>query len=166
MLKKVEYAEFYLVFVVAGIGFLCDITGGLNAIIIIFSKNYRAIVPILLSGAVLCAVLNMFLIPGFGLLGAALAYSLTMFILNFTYWAYLKFKFNLQPFNFNFVKVILLSFLVLLVGVYIPYLDNFFLDVAIRSGLMTVLYVSGIFWLNISNDINEAILQVLNKIKS
>lgn len=165
ILKKPEYAELYYVFIVVAIGFLCDITGGLNGAIISFSKNYRVIMYILIVAAAVCALLNMLFIPNFGIIGAALAYTLTMFALNFFYWIYLLLKFKLQPFRFSFVKVMLISAFVLLVGVYLPYVDNFFVDVAIRSALMALLYTGLIYFLKISADINEAIDQLLIKLR-
>ncbi|MFC5284578.1 lipopolysaccharide biosynthesis protein [Pedobacter alpinus] len=166
MLKKPEYVNYYSVFVVVAIGFLFDITGGLNGAIISFSKKYKLVMYILVSAAALCAFLNVLFIPKYGMLGAALAYSLTMFALNFTYWAFLTFKYKLQPFNFTYIKVVLMGFLVLTLGIYIPYLNNFFVDVIIRSGLMSLVYVGLIFTFKISPDINEAILQVINKVKT
>lgn len=166
MLKKPEYGNFYSVFMVIGIGFLFDITGGLNGAIISFSKKYKLVMYILVVAAGLCAILNVILIPNFGMLGAALAYSLTMFALNFTYWAYLAFNYKLQPFNFTFIKVILIALVVLSIGIYLPYLNNFFADVFLRSGLMAFTYIGLIFSFKISPDINEVILQILNKVKT
>lgn len=166
MLKKPEYVDFYYVFIVVALGFLLDITGGLNGTIIIFSKKFKIMLPILLSAVLLCALLNMLFIPHFGILGAAMAYSITTLALNFTYWLYLLLKYGLQPFSFAFVKLLFIALLVLLVGIYIPRMDNFFIDVIIRSGIISVLYLCSVYFLNISTDINEAINQVFNKLTS
>nr|WP_294897309.1 lipopolysaccharide biosynthesis protein [uncultured Pedobacter sp.] len=165
VLKKPEYADFYYVFLVIGVGFLCDITGGLNGAIISFSKNYKIVMYILLLAAGLCTLLNILFIPRFGIIGAAFAYTLTTMALNFFYWAYLVIKYKLQPFSFAFIKVILVGLTVLLIGIYVPYLNNFFVDVIIRSGIMTVVYLAMIYYLNISTDITEAIHQILLKFK-
>jgi O-antigen/teichoic acid export membrane protein len=161
VLKKPEYTNFYYVFVVVGVGFLCDITGGLNGAIISFSKNYKVVMYVLIAAAVLCTLLNMIFIPKFGIVGAALAYSLTTLALNFSYWLYLLLKHQLQPFSFAFVKVILVGVFVLLIGIYIPYLNNFFVDVIVRSSLMASIYLIMIYYLNISSDINDAINQLI-----
>ncbi|WP_017260303.1 oligosaccharide flippase family protein [Pedobacter arcticus] len=166
MLKKPEYADFYYVFIVVALGFLVDITGGLNGIIIIFSKKFKIMMPILLSAVALCALLNVIFIPMFGILGAALAYSITTLALNFTYWLYLLLKYGLQPFSFAFIKLIIIALAVLFIGIYLPVSDSFFLDVLFRSSLMAVIYLCAVYFLHISTDINEAINQVLNKLKS
>ncbi len=166
LLAKPEFAEFYYVFIVVALGFLVDITGGLNGIIILFSKTYKFMMPILLTAVVLCAFLNMIFIPRFGILGAAVAYCLTTLALNFTYWLYLLLKYGLQPFSFAFVKLIMIGVIVFFVGAYIPIIDNFFFDVLLRSGVVSIIYISAVYILNISPDINEAINQVFNKLKS
>lgn len=165
LLKKPEYVNFYSVFIVVAIGFLFDITGGLNGAIISFSKHYKLVMYILISAALLCALLNIYFIPQYLMLGAAIAYTITMFLLNFTYWAYLKFKHRLQPFNVNFVKVLSIGALSLLVGLYVPIIDNFLIDVFIRSFVMSFIYIGLIFAFKISPDINEAILQLIKKFK-
>lgn len=165
VLKKPEYTEYYAVFIVVALGFLVDITGGLNGAIISFSKNYKVVMYVLIAAAVLCTLLNMIFIPKFGIVGAALAYALTTLALNFTYWLYLLLKHQLQPFSFAFVKVIVVGVFVLLIGIYIPYLNNFFVDVIVRSSLMASIYLVMIYYLNISSDINDAIDQVIYKLK-
>lgn len=165
LLYKPEYADFYWVFVVIGLGFLFDITGGLNGAIISFSKHYKLVMYVLISAAILCAFLNIMLIPVYGMLGAALAYSITMFALNFTYWLYLTLKFKLQPFNAQFLKLIMINLVVLAFGLWLPNLGNFFFDVFVRSILMFGFYSGLIYFFKISTDINEFIDQILHKLK-
>ncbi|MBU2046374.1 MAG: polysaccharide biosynthesis C-terminal domain-containing protein, partial [Bacteroidetes bacterium] len=165
LLHKPEYANFYGVFVVIGLGFLFDITGGLNGAIISFSKHYRLVMYILIFAAVLCAALNVILIPKIGMMGAAISYAITMFALNFTYWFYLNFKYKLQPFNAKFIKLILIALAVLLFGIFLPYWYNFYVDVIYRSGLMALFYLRLSYSFKISPDINEFIDQILGKLK-
>ncbi len=166
MLDKPKFTEFYYVFIVVALGFLVDITGGLNQMIILFSKKFKVMLPILLSAVSLCVLLNVILIPMFGIIGAALSYSVTTLALNFTYWLYLLLKYGLQPFSFAFIKLIIIAVAVLLIGIYLPVSNNFFLDVLFRSSLMAAIYLCAVYFLHISTDINEAINQVLNKLKS
>lgn len=165
LLHKPEYADYYGVFVVVGLGFLFDITGGLNSAIISFSKDYKIIMYILVVAALFCTVSNIILIPKVGMMGAAISYSLTMLLLNFTYWVFLFKKHGLQPFNLQFIKLMVLAVIVLAIGYYIPYVKNFFFDVVIRSGIMALLYVGISYVLKISLDINEFVDQILKKLK-
>jgi O-antigen/teichoic acid export membrane protein len=165
MLKKPEYVNYYDVFIVLGLGFLLDITGGLNGAIISFSKNYKLTMYILVAAALICVGLNVLLIPKFGMLGAAISYSTTMLLLNFSYWAFLTYRYKLQPFNIQFVKLLLIAIAVLMIGLLLPYLNNFFIDVPVRSLLMLSIYTVLIYYFKISTDINEFIKQIIDKIK-
>jgi O-antigen/teichoic acid export membrane protein len=164
LLNKPEYRNFYFVFIVVGIGFLFDITGGLNGAIISFSKDYKLVMYILIGAAIICVILNFVFIPKYGMLGAAISYTSTMFLLNFTYWLYLFIKYKLQPFNLQFLKLMSISALVLVIGILLPTLNSFFLDVPYRSFTMLILYTVLIYSLKISEDINQFIKQVLAKV--
>jgi len=165
LLKKPAYVNYYDVFIVLGLGFLFDITGGLNGAIISFSKNYKLTMYILVAAALICIGLNVILIPKLGMLGAAISYSSTMLLLNFSYWSFLTFRYKLQPFNIQFIKLIIISIMVLIIGLMLPYLNNFFVDVPVRSLLMLSIYTILIYYFKISSDINEFINQIINKIK-
>jgi O-antigen/teichoic acid export membrane protein len=163
LLHKPEYVGYFYVFVLLGCGFLVDITGGLNGAIISFSKHFRVIMWFLLAAVGVSLVINYTLISKFGLIGAACSYVLTMLFLNTGYWLYLKLKFNLQPFNLKHVLILLISSGVLLVGLSLPELDNYYLDVVYRSLLITVLYAGLSYFFNISEDINDLVNKVLKR---
>lgn len=165
LLYKPEYANFYSVFIVIALGFLIDITGGLNTIIISFSKHYKLIMYFLVCATILCVLLNIILIPKIGMLGAALAYTITTFALNFTYWLYLNLKYKLQPFNFQFVKLIFIGIIALVVGLILPKFGNFYIDVMLRSSLLTIIYLGLSYIFKISPDINDFINQIILKLK-
>jgi O-antigen/teichoic acid export membrane protein len=164
LLNKPEYKNYYFVFIAIGIGFLFDITGGLNGAIISFSKHYKLVMYILLVAALVCVILNFIFIPKLGMLGAAISYTCTMFLLNFTYWLYLLIKYKLQPFNIQFIKLMVISAVVLTIGILLPKLNSFFLDVPYRSVSMLILYTLLIYSFKISNDINQFINQILSKV--
>jgi O-antigen/teichoic acid export membrane protein len=155
------YEPYFDVFVIVGIAFLVDITGGLNSAIISSSKSYKLVMYLLTAGVALCFGLNMLLIPKIGMAGAAYSYLITMFALNFAYWLYIKVRFGLQPFNRSYLWVILISLLSLLIGIYLPVINNFFIDVVYRSAIVTLIYLTLTYWLNISVDINELIDKAL-----
>ncbi|WP_295651423.1 polysaccharide biosynthesis C-terminal domain-containing protein [uncultured Mucilaginibacter sp.] len=159
--KNAIYEPYFDVFVIVGIAFLVDITGGLNSAIISSSKSYKLVMYLLTTGVLLCFGLNILLIPKLGMSGAAYSYLITMFALNFTYWLYIKVKFGLQPFTKSYLWVVLVSLISLFVGIYLPAINNFFVDVAYRSLIVALLYLALTYWLNISVDINELIDKAL-----
>jgi len=95
------------------------------------------------------------------MVGAAISYTLTMFILNFIYWLFVKVKFELQPFGKAHLLVLLVSAVALAVGLYLPLVHNIWFDVILRSGIVAIVYVSLSYLLKISADINELFDNVL-----
>lgn len=166
LLHKPEYSQHFAVFLLVGLGFLADITGGLNAAIIGFSKYYRVVMLFLICAAISCAMLNIISIPRYGITGAALSYFLTMFLLNFIYWLYLYIKFGFQPFNSKYLIVLAIATLSLIIGSYIPELTNFYIDTFVRSSVTGIIFVGSVYYSNISPDINEVLDNYLFKRKA
>jgi O-antigen/teichoic acid export membrane protein len=103
----------------------------------------------------LCGALNWMLIPKIGMAGAAVAYLLTMFLLNFSYWLFIKIKFKLQPFDRSFLIVFTIASISLAIGLYVPKLNNFIIDMGVRSLAVGLVYAILAYWFKISEDINQ-----------
>jgi len=163
LMNRPEYSQYFWVFVIVGLTFLVDITGGLNGQIINFSRYYRYTTYMITAAVFVCAFLNWLLIPHFGLVGAALSYLVIMVILNFLYWLFILVKFRLQPFDAKYLAVLLISAVSLAVGIYMPVFDNILLDIALRSVAATLVFTGSILGFNISEDINELYRNALIK---
>lgn len=151
------------IFIVIGLGFLVDITGGLNTYIITSSHKYRLVTILVTLASLFCITLNYFLIPLYGGMGAAIAYLATMTGLNFCTWFYIKYRFKMQPFTYKHLLVIIIAVLSYAAGKYFWTLNNVYLDIVIRSGITTVLYVLLTYVFKISEDLNEKIDKTLEK---
>jgi O-antigen/teichoic acid export membrane protein len=162
VLHKVEYSSYFNVFIVIGLAFLADMTGGINGYILNVSKYYKWTTYLIGASVVFCGVINWLLIPQIGIMGAALAYLFTMVLLNFMYWLFLKIRFGLQPFGRAHFLILLVSGVTFCVGWFMPTINNFWLDVIIRSGLVGLIYITMAYFLKISEDINLVIGKVLN----
>ena len=161
ILHKPAYDHYFNVLIIIGIAFLVDITGGLNSHIISSSKQYRLVTLSSMTAAVLVAILNFLLIPMYGMMGAAIAYLLTMLALNLTYHFYIQIKFGFQPIGKAHALILMISMISLLVGLYIPRVDNDYIDFFVRSTAVTIIFTSSAYFLNVSEDINKAINQLL-----
>ena len=161
LLHKSAYNQYFNVFIVVGIAFLVDITGGLNSHIISSSKSYKLVTYLLVAAVVFCTGLNYVLIPHLGMMGAAVAYLATMFALNFVYWLFIKVKFKLQPFDITYVYILIITIISLLAGLYLPVVPGFFLDLVYRSGIVALIYISLAYLFKISEDINLVMDNVL-----
>ncbi|MGZ3753816.1 MAG: hypothetical protein ACXVAY_05290 [Mucilaginibacter sp.] len=163
LLHKPEYTNFFNVFIVVGLGFLADMTGGVNGYIINLSKHYKLTTYFIVASVIFCGIVNWVLIPKFGMMGAAIAYALSMFILNFMYWLYVKVKFNLQPFKKTHLLIILISVIALIAGKFLPTMNNFWVDVSLRSCIVLVIYVMLTYFFEISDDINTLFNKVIKR---
>jgi O-antigen/teichoic acid export membrane protein len=163
--RNPEYTDpkYFGLFLVIGLGFLVDITGGLNAYIISVSHKYRLITYFAIASTTLCIVLNYLLIPKIGSMGAALAYLVTISLYNFVNWLYIKYRFKMQPFNYKNLLVIVIAVISYFAGAYIWKMPNVILDIAVRSGVTTVVYGLLTYWLKISDDVNEKVDQTITK---
>jgi len=165
VLHKSQYAHYFDVFIVVGLAFLADMTGGLNGYILNLSKYYKW-TTYLIGGAVgVCALSNWALIPRIGIMGAAVAYLLTMVMLNFAYWIFLKIKFDLQPFAKAHLLIIIIALLAFCAGWFIPQINSIWIDALVRSFAIAIVYVLLAYFLNISEDINLVFDKILKRNK-
>jgi len=165
ILKKPEFALQFDVFVLIGLSFLVDITGGLNLHIISVSDKYRLVTLVTVVSSICCVVLNYFLIPSMGGIGAALAYLITVIGINFYNWLYIKQTFKMQPFTSKHIIVIAVSVLCYVVGYYFWKMPELYLDIFVRSSVVTLIFCSLIYVFKVSPDINEKIDDTFQKIK-
>jgi len=160
-----EKANEFNVFIIIGLGFLVDITGGLNTYIITTSHKYRLVTGLVILSSVLCIILNYFLIPVYGGMGAAIAYLSTMTFMNICTWFYIKYRFKMQPFTYKHLIVIGITIVSFLVGNNFWRAPNLYLDILIRSGVTAVLYGGLTYVFHVSVDLNEKIDSTLTRFK-
>ena len=143
------------VFFFIGLSRLIEMTTGLNNTIVYYSKYYAwSLVSLTLSAAGTIA-LNLWLIPRFGITGAAMASCVSIAAYNtFTVglvWA----KFGLFPFSRNTLLVIGLGLAAFAAAYFLPKTGFALLDIALRSGGFVVVFGLLVFWLRVSSDLNE-----------
>jgi O-antigen/teichoic acid export membrane protein len=113
---------------------------GLNAIIIQLSTFWRFDFASTLTYSLLGIPLNYFLITKYGMVGAAIASVIAMFIYNTIRFVFLWKKFGLQPFSFRNLWVLVLGTATIGAVYLIPEMPNIYLD-----GLFRSLVFAGIF---------------------
>ncbi len=163
MINKSEFTEQFNVFVIIGLSFLIDITGGLNGHIIASSHKYKLVTALVLCIALLCIGLNYILIPLYGGTGAAFAFLITTSLYNFCTWFYIKYRFKMQPFSHKHLLVLATSILCYFIGAYLWKIPNLYLDILIRSSITTLVFGFIIYYLKVSLDINEKVDSTLVK---
>lgn len=161
MINKNEFTEQFNLFIIIGLSFLIDITGGLNGHIISSSHKYKLITALVICTALFCIGLNYILIPLYGGIGAAFAFLITTALFNFCTWFYIKYRFKMQPFSSKHLLVLVASFIAYIIGAYFWKIPNLYLDILIRSSITTLVFGFIIYYLKVSTDLNEKVDRTL-----
>ncbi len=155
------YQAGYAVVILVGAGKLADMFFGPSSEIIVLSKYYWFNIILLLSLAVMTIALNNLLIPRYGLVGAASGAALSLVLFNFVKFIFVWATLGLQPFNWQFFKVLSIGAVTWAASMILPATENVMVDMILRSGLMSLVYGGLVFGLKVSPDVNEVVRRVL-----
>lgn len=148
-----------------GISILIDMATSINAQIINFSKLYRFNLYAVLGLAILNIIFNLIFIPKWQLAGAALATLCSNFLYNLIKAIFIWVKFKMQPFSINTLKILVLTFLTFVIVTYCPMSDNVWINMLIRSILVSLIYGGLALTFQVSEDINGLLKKALDFIK-
>ena len=160
-----EYSGGILVVFMIGISKYFDLILGNNNAIIFNTKYYRAV---LFLGVLLVAVaigLNMIFIPLYGIMGCAFATLLSITLYSLAKLLFVVKRLHLFPFTVQTVYSIGITFLLFLLFYFWEFSFNPIISIALKSVLVTILYVYINYKFTISPEINQAIDVVLKKIR-
>lgn len=163
LLKKPEFAGTFGIFIVIGLSFVIDATGGINSDILATSDKYRVDTVFNIIFLAVNVILNFVFIPIYGGVGAALATTLSYLIFNLMKWLYIKIRFKMQPFGIRHLIVLLIAGGALLIGIYLPVIGNVWIDILYRSIIVAGFYFGLILLLKLSEDINEKFFKILRR---
>ncbi|MCK9639580.1 MAG: polysaccharide biosynthesis C-terminal domain-containing protein [Prolixibacteraceae bacterium] len=152
---KPEYLAGKWVIFFIGFGCLMDMATGANSSLMGTSKYYKVQSYLLLILVVLLVSLNLFLIPRYGLTGAAVSSAASLGVLNLLRYLFLYFKYDFQPYNRRFIYVILIGTVAYLIAFSIPVKFHYIFDILLRSTIFSLLYLIPIYIFKISDDLNK-----------
>jgi O-antigen/teichoic acid export membrane protein len=153
--KSYEEGKYVIFFI--GLGSLINMAGGVNTAVISFSPYFRWNTYFSIILLVLIVITNMAFIPLYGITGAAVATTISLFLYNLGMYILLKLRYNFQPFNIKHLLVIIYSLLGIFVCIFIPNFSNFIIDTLIKSTVFSILFGLLIFGTKISPDMNQFI---------
>lgn len=156
-----KWVVFYI-----GLSKLFDLATGVNTEIIGTSKYYKIDLFFLGFLGITAIITNILLIPPYGIAGAALASAISVFLFNILRSLFLLIKFKIQPFSTDTVKVLIIGGIVLFINFLIPYLDNLYLDIVIRSLVILLLFGGMVFLTKASEELNIIALKIIKRINS
>lgn len=158
------YSEGISVVLFIALGKLSDMIFGVNGEIIVMSKYYRFNVVAIGILAASTIVLNFYLIPIYGIEGAAIASFIAMLTFNLIKFIFVWVKFNLQPFSFKSLILLLIIAVTIIGESLLPKFDLLLLDLIIRSALITILLVLPTYYLKVSIEFNKVLESVFARI--
>lgn len=157
------YASGKNVILILSFGYLIEMATGINQVIIANSKYYRydTFFVFLMVGLIILA--NMIFIPIYGIMGSAIATALTVSANNIVRFVFLKIKFQMQPYDFNSLKIILIAGLAILPSFFIPIIFNKYIDIAIRSSMVGGIFILLMLKLEATPELNNKIRKNLKR---
>lgn len=148
-----------------GLAHLTSVGASVNNEIINYSKYFRFTVVAIIFLAILNIGLNLYLIPRYDLIGAALATFISMALSNALKVIFIWVKFKIHPFSKETLGLLLISLTLFYIVWFIPNLSNPFLNIAFKSVIFASVYITTVFKLKLSLDFNDLFLGLIKKIR-
>jgi len=104
---------------------------------------------------------NLIFIPIFGLNGAALATTISLILYNLVRLIFIYKKMKILPFTKATIKLVFAFTLVLIIGSFLPNVDNIYIETIYKSGVVALLYFVLNWVFNISEEVNSLIIKIL-----
>lgn len=152
---EVAAGKYVLLFV--GISRIVEMGTGLNNYMVYYSRYYLWSLVSLGVLAVANIAFNLWLIPRYGMNGAAVATLLSVTCYNAVSVGLVWLKFRLQPFSRKSLLAVLLALAVFFVVRFIPLTGVHLLDIALRSGSYLLAFGLLMLRFRISPDLNDGL---------
>jgi O-antigen/teichoic acid export membrane protein len=165
MPKGDVYAAGKWVVLIIGAGKLVDMLFGPSSEIIVYSKYYAFNILLIVLLAVVIVTANNYLIPAYGINGAAAAAALAMVVFNGVKFVFIWIKLGIQPFSFQFTKVLSIGAVAWTASMLLPRVEPVWLDMIVRSGLIAIIFSALVLGLKISPEANEIARKAMAKIR-
>lgn len=140
---------------------------GLNGSILVTSKKYKYDVyfTLLLIGVVYA--LNLFLIPIYGAIGAAISTLIALFLYNAIRLFFVAYHFKMVPFAKNQLPLLLLGVLTVLIGSFTIHIStNPIVQIVIQTTLVSILFLAPLYFLKLEEETVGFIKNMLERAKN
>ena len=154
MLNQDGYSIGIPIVIIVSFGKLYSMSIGCVNNIISNSKYYYYTFWFSLFSSVLAVVLNIYLITDYGIVGAAYATLIVIFIMNSLKLYLIKVKFNIHPYSKDTAKIIVLSIIGYIIFSNLKLDFQPVLNIIIKSSLILILYTLSAYIFRLSNDVN------------
>lgn len=157
--EKILPAKYVVLFL--GLAKLTDMLTSVNGQIIGFSPRYRFNLYAVIFLGIINVFLNIYLIPKFQIVGAAMATAISLVLYNIIKLGFVYFHFSLQPFSRSTLKLLALAGITALCLLYFPTTNSLLLNIALRTIVVSILFAIGIFYFKIAPDLIDLVKNFL-----
>ena len=158
-----EYSQGIQIVFWIGLAKVFDALMGNSNSILYNSDYYRAILLMGVGLAILTILLNLWLIPTYGLNGAAIASFTAFLCYNIVKLIYIDAKFKMSPFTLETGKVLLVLFVTVAIFYYLQFPFHPIINIMLKSALMIAFYVGVLYRFQISEDVFGVLKRYLKK---
>lgn len=162
LLPKDYTGGFMIVFWI-GLVKVYDALLGNNNSILYNSDYYRSILFFGVLLALMAVIFNLWLIPSYGINGAAIASFSAFFIYNTLKLYYVKSRFHISPFTSETLKVLALLLLVGVLFYSFQFEFHPIINIILKSFLIVVMYIGILYRFKISEDVYGVLSKFLKK---
>lgn len=149
-----EFTEGIYIFLFLMLGRLVDVYFGINGAIFITSKKYKNDIYFTVFLITTIFVLNLWLIPLIGTVGAAISTSIALILYNLGRMFYVLYFYKIHPFEVNQLKVFLLGMLVLILGEVIHlYAETGWLSFFYQTIIFFIFFVLPVYKFRLNEDV-------------
>ena len=128
---------------------------GNNNAILFNSDYYRMVLVFGVILAISAVILNVILIPLYGINGSAVATLIAVFVYNTIKVVFVKIKFNMLPFTIQTLKISVLLIVFVLAFYFWDFPFSPYINIPLKSLAVVIVYVFLIHKLNVSEDISQ-----------
>jgi O-antigen/teichoic acid export membrane protein len=160
-----EYRIGGSVIILVGAAKLVEMISGLNSSILTF-KYFRFGLFFSIVVALVSVSTNLYFIPRFSITGAAIATLLTTVVVHGIMHLFLAWRFKFTPLNKGILHTLFLMLALFGLNWFIPQMGHPIIDTALRCLILGMLYISLVYRLKISKEINEQISNLLETVIS
>jgi len=163
IINKPEFSNGFWIVLFISMAKLYEMAMGTGNAIIVNSIYYRIYFYLSIAMAVTVILMNKWLISLMGINGAALATFLVVFIFNTIKIGFISWKYKLQPFTMQSVKLTFITALFFLLLLKLNFNMNPFVSIIIKSTFIAITYFLIVYWLQISADFNGFVNNLIKK---
>jgi O-antigen/teichoic acid export membrane protein len=152
---------------IVSVGALINISTGINSAIMFYSKHYVSGTMLLAGTLLVTVLLNIILIPVFGIYGAAIASATGSLIYNVSKFGFIYYKFRFQPYTTRSLVILVIIIIMTFIGYILPDpSNNAIVNMLLKGTVVSILYIAAIYKLKLSPEIFDILMSRIVKNKN